>query len=129
MNKFTNPQSIAEPSGPYTHSVEIPPGARMLYVSGQVGVRKDGTTPATIEEQAEVVWTNIKANLAAAGMGMGDLVKITTLVTKAENWPKYAAVRAKFLEGAKPASTGMIVAALVKPEWLIEIEAVAAKAP
>src|SRR5438876_2920917 len=105
MLNVHNPHSIAAPIGTYSHGIEVPPGARWLYVAGQIGVRPDGSVPSTIEEQTEVVWQNILAVLADAGMGIGDVVKITSFLTRHENFPRFAQVRAKFLGSHRPAST------------------------
>ncbi len=128
MAKFHNPQTIADPIGTYSHGAEAPPNARWLYIAGQVGLKKDGTVPATIEEQTEVAWQNIVAILAAAAMKVTDLVKITQYLTELDNFPKYAAVRAKFLAGHRPASTALVISSLVKPAYLVEVEAIAARA-
>ena len=128
MARFHNPKAIADPIGSYTHGVEVPPNARWLHVAGQVGMRKDGTVPPTIEGQTEAAWQNIVAILDAAGMKVTDLVKITQFLTRLDNFPAYAAARAKFLAGHRPASTGLIISSLVRPEFLVEVEAVAAKA-
>jgi enamine deaminase RidA (YjgF/YER057c/UK114 family) len=126
--KIHNPATIADPIGTYSHGVEVPPNARWLYIAGQVGMRKDGAVPPTVEAQTEVAWQNIVAILAAAGMKVTDLVKITQFLVNLEDFPKYAATRAKFLAGHRPASTGLVIRSLVRPEWLVEVEAVAAKA-
>lgn len=128
MPRFFNPESTAAPNGSYSHGVEIPTNARWLYVAGQIPVRPDGSIPSTIEEQTEVVWTNIKAVLAGARMGIRDIVKITSFLTRYENFARFAQVRAGFLDGHRPASTSVIISALAKPEFLVEVEAVAAKA-
>jgi len=127
MLKFHNPGSTAAPNGTYSHGAEVPANARWLFVAGQIPVRPDGTIPATIEEQTEVVWQNILAVLADAGMGIADVVKITSFLTRYENFSKFAAVRAGFLGAHRPASTSVIISALAKPEFLVEVEAVAAK--
>jgi enamine deaminase RidA (YjgF/YER057c/UK114 family) len=126
--KIHNPATIADPIGTYSHGVEVPPNARWLYIAGQVGMRKDGAVPPTVEAQTEVAWQNIVAILAAAGMKVTDVVKITQFLVNLEDFPKYAATRAKFLAGHRPASTGLVIRSLVRPEWLVEVEAVAAKA-
>jgi len=126
--KIHNPPTIADPIGTYSHGVEAPPNARWLYIAGQVGIRKDGSVPPTVEAQTEVAWQNIVAILAAAGMKVTDLVKITQFLVNLEDFPKYAATRAKFLAGHRPASTGLVIRSLVRPECLVEVEAVAAKA-
>jgi enamine deaminase RidA (YjgF/YER057c/UK114 family) len=128
MARFHNPQTIADPIGTYTHGVEVPAGARWLHIAGQIGIRKDGTVPPTVEEQAEIAWQNIVEILAAAGMKVTDLVKITQFLTSRDNFPQYAAVRTKFLAGHRPASTALIISSLVKAEYLVEVEAIAAKA-
>ena len=129
MAKIHNPKSIAAPIGTYSHGMETPPNARWLHVAGQVGVRPDGSVPASIEEQTEVVWQNILAVLADAGMGIGDVVKITSFLTRFENFPKFAQVRAKYLGSHRPASTLLVISSLARPEFLVEVEAIAAKAP
>lgn len=128
MLKFHNPKSTSAPNGAYSHGVEVPPNARWLFVSGQIPVRPDGSIPATIEEQTETVWRNIFAVLADAGMGITDVVKISSFLTRYENFARFAQVRAGFLGNHRPASTSVIISALAKPEFLVEVEAVAAKA-
>jgi len=107
----------------------VPPNARWLFVAGQIPIRPDGSIPATIEEQTEVVWRNILAVLADAEMGIGDVVKITSFLTRYENFASFAQVRARFLGAHRPASTSVIISALAKPEFLVEVEAIAAKTP
>jgi 2-iminobutanoate/2-iminopropanoate deaminase len=88
MNVRHTPNTVAAPFGPYSHAVEVPEGSRLLYISGEVGVLPDGTVPKGIEAQAEACWRNIIAILADAGMGVGDLVKITTYLVRPEDWPR-----------------------------------------
>jgi 2-iminobutanoate/2-iminopropanoate deaminase len=127
MAKLHNPDTIADPLGTYSHGVEVPPNARWLHVAGQLGLRKDGTLASTVEEQAEVAWQNVVEILGAAGMKVTDLVKITQYLTRLDHFPRYAATRAKFLAGHRPASTSLIISSLVKPEYLVEVEAIAAQ--
>jgi 2-iminobutanoate/2-iminopropanoate deaminase len=126
MNIRHTPDTVAAPFGPYSHAVEVPEGSRLLYISGEVGVLSDGTVPEGIEAQAEACWRNITAILAHVGMGVGDLVKITTYLVRPEDVAAAGAARAKHFGDARPGSATIIVKALVAPEWLIEIEAVAA---
>ena len=126
MNIRHTPTSVAAPFGPYSHAVEVPEGSRLLYISGEVGVLPDGTVPETIEAQAETCWRNIIAILADAGMGVEDLVKITTYLVRTEDVVAAGAARAKYFGDARPGSATIIVKALVNPAFLIEIEAVAA---
>ena len=120
-----NPADIALPGGPYSHGVLAPAGARMLHISGQIGVARDGTLATGFASQARAAWQNLAAVLAAAGMDVHHLVKVTTFVTDPAHLPELGPVRTAFLGQARPASTLLVVAALARPQWLIEIEAVA----
>ena len=128
MLRLFNPKSTAAPNGVYSHGVIVPANARWLYISGQTGTRADRTVPASVEEQTEVVWQNLLAVLAEAGMGVGDIVKITSFLTRAEDYARFAPVRARYLGDHRPASTLLVVSALARPEFKVEVEAVAAKA-
>ena len=130
MLKRHNPGTVVEAfGGGYSQALEVPAGARLMFTAGQVGVRHDGTTAEDFAAQAEQTWANVMALLAEGGMGVEDIVKITGYIVGEENFPAYAAARKKALDGTRPASTAIIVPALAVPEWLVEIEAVAAKAP
>ena len=128
MNKKHVPDTIAPPIAAYSHGIEIPPNSRILHTAGQVGILPDGTTPEGIEAQTDAAWTNLIAILESAGMGIDDVVKVVTYVTSEEDFWPMAQTRAKFWGDARPASTGIIVKALAKPEWVVEVELVAAKA-
>jgi 2-iminobutanoate/2-iminopropanoate deaminase len=93
---------VAAPFGPYSHAVEVPEGSRPFYISGEVGVLPDGSVPEGIEAQAEACWRNITAILADAGMGIGDLVKITTYLVRPEDVTAAGAPRAKHFGDARP---------------------------
>jgi enamine deaminase RidA (YjgF/YER057c/UK114 family) len=123
-----NPASIAPPAGTYSHAIEVPPGARWLHVSGQVGIAPDGNLGKDVAEQSRIVWDNILAILAEAGMGLEDVVKVTAYLTDEADLPAYAEARAGVLGDARPCSTLVIVPALVKPEWKVEVDIVAASA-
>jgi 2-iminobutanoate/2-iminopropanoate deaminase len=126
--KIHNPGNVAAPTGPFSHGVEVPPDARWLYISGQIGIAADGKVPADLEAQANQCWRNIKAILAAAGMSVHDLVKCTHFLTRAEDVAAYGQIRASHLGEARPASTLLVISALARPGLLVEVEAVAAKA-
>jgi 2-iminobutanoate/2-iminopropanoate deaminase len=125
--KSYNPVTVATPLGPYSHAVEVPPNARWLYIAGQIGNALDGSMAADIEGQADQTWKNIEAILAAAGMGVGNLVKCTHYLTRADV-AAYGKVRSRHLGDARPASIFVVVTALARPGILVEVEAVAAKA-
>ncbi len=127
MFKVHNPDAVAKPSSTYVHGIEIPPNARVLFIAGQTGISPDGKTREGIKAQSEQVWTNISNILASAGMGMENLVKITSFVTDAKNAEAFREVRGRFLAGARPTATFLIVQGLASPDLLVEVEAIAAK--
>jgi enamine deaminase RidA (YjgF/YER057c/UK114 family) len=124
--KRHNPATVAAPFARYSHGVEAPANARWLHVSGQVGVTPEGKVADGAEAQIEQAWRNVLSVLEAAGIGPHDLVKVTTLLLDRADLPTARAVRERMLQGAEPASTLMIVAGLASPDWLVEIEAIAA---
>ncbi len=128
MHKRSNPDGVRTPTGMYCHSVEVAPNARWLYIAGQTGVAMDGSVADGIEAQAEIAWSNIKTILAASGMGMEDMVWMKTFLTRREDGDGYQKIRAKYMGDIRPASTFLIVSGLADPAYLVEVEAVSAKA-
>ncbi len=128
MHKRHNPDTVIEAFGKgYSQAIEIDPNKRWLFTAGQVGVAPNGNTLDSIEDQVAQTWSNILALLNEGGMGIDDVVKITGYIVGKENFLAYAAGRKKVLGEARPASTAIIVPALAMPEWLVEIEVIAAK--
>lgn len=110
----------------YAQAVEVRGAERLLFVSGQIPIRPDGTTPESFEEQARVAWANVEAQLRAAGMGMADVVKHTTFLSDRRYRAQNSAIRKEVFGDLAPALT-VIVAGIFDEGWLLEIEAVAAK--
>lgn len=125
VNKRLNPTTVHAPAGMYSHGVIAQASGEWLYISGQIGMLPDGTLANGFAEQARATWKNLVAILGAANMDVMNLVKVTTFLTDADNVQHLNPVRSVILGEARPASTLVIVKALVKPEWLIEVEAVA----
>lgn len=125
-NKFHNPKSVSL-AGKYSLGCEIPPGARTVYVSGQVGLDGNGKLQDGIEAQCEQVWKNIGEVLKAADMAYGDIVKITSFLTDSRFIVANRAARDKFIREPYPASTLLIIQGLADPAMLVEIEVIAAK--
>lgn len=122
---FDNPAGVHPPLGLYSHSVEVPTGARLVFVSGQVGMRPDGATPATLAEQADQVFANVVAVLAAKGLPPSAIVKLTTFIVDDDPEGAVRAARLKHLGDHRPASTAVWVSRLVDLAWKVEVEAVA----
>ena len=124
-----NPKTVSPPGGLYSHSVEIPPNARWLYLAGQIGIKPDGTLPESIEEQDEQCWKNILSILEDAGFGVRDIVKINVLSTDPNALPIHVKHRINYLDDDHiPASTWANISSLANPQILIELEVIAAKA-
>jgi len=118
---------VARKIGTYSDGVEAPASARWVFTAGTPGLLPDGTYPQGIAAQAEQAWKNVLAILAEADMGVKDLVKVTHYLVRQEDIKDYVAVRARYLGDARPASMLLVVPGLVKPEILVELEAIAAK--
>jgi 2-iminobutanoate/2-iminopropanoate deaminase len=127
MNKAANPPTVAAPIGAYMHSIEIPPHSRILYISGQVGLGPDGQLKEGVEAQTEQTCRNIIAILEAAGMGIQDLVKLNSYLVNPNDVGAFRAARVRVFGDAKPASTLAVIQALAAPQYLVEIEAIAAQ--
>lgn len=123
-HREVNAADAAAPVGAYAQAVEVSGSTRTLYVSGQVGMALDGTIPDDIAEQARLAWQNLAAQLAAAGMTLDNVVKVTTIIPELANLGPSREARTKALGNRRPAAT-LIVAGLANPAWKIEIEAVA----
>jgi enamine deaminase RidA (YjgF/YER057c/UK114 family) len=126
MIKPLNPKDIRAPFARYSHGVEVPAGTRLVFCSGQLGIGADESVPATVEGQAALCFENIRAILAAAGLGLSDIIRINAYVTGREHMKGYMAVRDRYVGDPPPASTLMIVSGFTRPEFLVEIEVVAA---
>ena len=121
---------VSAPDGPqvqgYAQAVRVAGASELLFVSGQVPVRADGTVPDTPEEQTRVVLANLEAQLRAAGFGLSDVVKLTILAASREHAPRVMPILAEAMGGTLPALTG-IFCEQYDPSWHLEIEAVAAR--
>ena len=122
-----NPAGVAGPFGTYSHGMEIESPMRLVFGSGQTGVDTDGRIGEDIEEQSRLTWRNIEGVLAGAGMRVSDIVQLTMLLVNRGDLSTARAVREEFLDGHRPASTLLFVAGLAHPDWLIEIDFVAAR--
>lgn len=127
MNKFYNPDTMPPPASRYQQIAEVPGGSKLVLISGQLGLRLDGTIADDFEGQAEQAYRNVLAGLAAVGMGPKDLVRINTFLLHQTDIPKIRKIRESFLGDHQCASTTLVVAGLAQPGWLVEIEAIAAK--
>lgn len=126
MHTARNPESILAPAGRYVHQIEVTNPSRILFISGQIGIKPDGTVPPDPIDQLDVAMQNIVANLEAAGLGIETLTKLTTYVVGALDPAGRRAVLDKHLGAHISCSTLVFVAALARPEFLVEVDAWAA---
>jgi enamine deaminase RidA (YjgF/YER057c/UK114 family) len=122
-----NPAGVAGPFGTYSHGIEVEGPMRLVFGSGQTGVDTDGRIGEDIEEQSRLTWRNIEGVLAGAGMRVSDIVQLNMLLVNRGDLSTARAVREEYLDGHRPASTLLFVAGLAHPDWLIEIDFVAAR--
>lgn len=126
MFKPLAPKSIRPPFARYSHGVELPAGKRLVFCSGQLGIGPDDSVPDDAGAQAELCFANVAAILAEAGMGLENIVRINAFVTDRAYLRPYMAVRDRLVGEPPPASTLMIVAGFARPEFKVEVEAIAA---
>jgi len=128
MKEFRNPQDVHQPLGSYSHQLEISGNERVLVLSGQVGMREDGTVPDDPLEQMDIAFENIFRNLRAANMDIKDILKLTYYLVGEVDMAKRRELVVSKLQGHKPCSTLLFVAGLASPIYKVEIEALASTA-
>ncbi|MGI9502138.1 MAG: RidA family protein [Geminicoccaceae bacterium] len=129
MNEQVNPKTVHKPLGKYSHTVKVPANAEWLAIAGQVGMNAKGEIASGVRRQAERALRNVQACLRAHRMTKEHLVKLVIYLTDARHVEEMRAARSKVLgDDVRPASTLVIVDGLASPEFLVEVEAWAAKA-
>jgi enamine deaminase RidA (YjgF/YER057c/UK114 family) len=129
MKQLRNPATVHEPLAGYAHQIELSSDERLLVLSGQVGVRPDGSLPDDPAEQLDVALTNLERNLSAAGMAVTDLVKVTFYLVDQIDPTRRGEVVAAHLGDHTPCMTLLYVAALGGPSLRVEVDAWAAATP
>lgn len=122
---YINPSSLSKPTG-YTHVV-VAADRRTVHIAGQVAFDSTGKVVGgdDFRAQAEQVFANLGRALASVGASFEDLVKTTTIITDRKNIPSLREVRDRYLNRRQPPASTLILAGLVRPELLLEIEGVA----
>ena len=126
-NRARTPAALRPPFARYSHAVEVQAGSRMVFASGQLGVRQDDSIPEGAEAQADLCFGNIRLILEDAGMTLADIVRINAYVTDRAHMAGYMAARDRHAGTPPPASTLMIVTGFTRPEFVVEIEVIAAR--
>ena len=120
------PSSIRPPLARYSHGFAVPADYRLVITAGQLGIGPDEMIPVGSEAQADICFANIAAILAEDGMNLENIVRLSVYVTAREHMEGYRRSRDRQFPGTPPSTTLIMVAGLVRPEFVIEIEAIAA---
>ena len=118
-------EGVYSTGGDWVHAMEVRGAERMLFVSGTMGLRADFTAPSTLEEQLECVWNNLRAILASANMTVENIVRLTSYLRDASYAEANAQARIRALGDRRIPTTAIVVQTL-QPDWLIELESIAA---
>jgi enamine deaminase RidA (YjgF/YER057c/UK114 family) len=125
--KTINPADIVKPASKYAQAVQVANSGQRLVLSGQIGVKPDGTVEQGMKAQMERAWSNIFGVLRAAGFEKRHLVKCVIYVTQPGQVALYREIRDRMLEGHICANTYIQIPGLASPDFLVEIEAEAVK--
>lgn len=126
MKKPISPAHIAPPASAYHHGLLTTPVNRLLTLSGQLGEAPDGTCLEGIEAQSQQAWDNVLAILAEAKMDVSNVVKVTSYIVGEENITGYVDVHKEVVGDLTPPWTLIVVPALGRPEYLVEVDVTAA---
>ncbi len=121
-----SPPTIRPPFARYSHGVAVPAGCRLVFASGQLGIGADGTIPPGCAAQTALCFANIAAILGEDGMSLADVIHVRAFVTDRTHMAPYMQIRDEQFPGRPPASTLMIVSGFTRPEFVVEVEVVAA---
>lgn len=126
-SKPINPPQIAPPASAYNHGFLTTGVTDLLTLSGQLGEDANGVCLDGIEAQSRQAWENVLAILAEAGMGPEHIVKVTSYIVGEDNIAGYVAVHKALHADRLPPWTLLCVPALGKPDYLVEIDVLAAR--
>ncbi len=121
-----NPDSIAKPASHYNHGLFVPAGLGLLSLSGQLGERPDGSCSADAYEQSIQAWQNVLAILAQKNFGIENIIKVTSYIVGEDPIGAYVQAHKEIVVGHKPPWTLVVVKALGNPQYLVEVDVLAA---
>ncbi|MEU5883742.1 RidA family protein [Spirillospora sp. NPDC047279] len=120
-----NPSEGIYPATDWAHAIEVRNAERTVYVAGTMGLDPTGTPAPTLDEQLDLIWSNLRTILASAGMTVDNIVRVTSYLRDASYAEANMNARLKAL-GGRVVPTTAIVAETLTPDWLVEIEVIAA---
>ncbi len=123
-------QERVDPGWAWTKRLNISAGVKIgntVYLSGTVAFDSEGNVvgEGDVYAQSKQIFKNIEEALAAAGATMADVVKIATFLTDMSGYGEFGRARTEAFPRGVPASAAYATPALIKPELLVEVEAVA----
>jgi enamine deaminase RidA (YjgF/YER057c/UK114 family) len=121
------PLTIRPPFANYSHGIEVPAGARLVFASGQLGITLDDQIPEDAGAQADLCFESVGEVLKVAGMTLSDIVRVNAFVTDRAYLKAYMEARDRHVGAPPPASTLMIVSGFARPEFKVEVEVIAAR--
>ena len=124
--RHLSPATVKPPFGRYEHAVEVVGAGRLLFVSGQLGIRLDGSVPEGVAAQTEQALANVLAVLAEAGADQSNVVRMAIYMVDGQSVDEGYAASMKVWGPHPTAVTVQKVADLGSPGALVEIEVVAA---
>ena len=119
-----NSELAPKAAGGYSQAVEVTGAGRLLFISGQIPESGSGAVPDGFIAQARLVWSNVLAQLSAAGLSVANLAKVTIFLSSRQFAAENRAIRQEVLGSHAPALT-VIITGIFDEQWLLEIEAVA----
>jgi 2-iminobutanoate/2-iminopropanoate deaminase len=124
--RFLNPDTLTKPAA-YSQVVEVTTPGRMIFISGQIGVGRDGKlVDGDFRAQAIQAFDNLKAALEAVGAGFEHVVKMNSYLIEIEHQAILRDVRRLYMNMASPpASTSVRVVGFAREGVLLEVEAIA----
>lgn len=124
----TNPETISKPFSNYAHVVTVEGAKKLVFCAGQVAADMDGNVlpPDEFEAQTKMVMKNLANALAAGGAKLSDVTKVTIYICNPHDVPKARGILHDYFGKHPPASTLCILRGLANPNFLLEIEAIAA---
>ena len=124
----TNPKTISKPFTNYAHVVTVEGAKKLVFCAGQVAADVKGWVlpPDNFDAQAKMVMKNLKAALAAGGAKLSDVTKVTIYICNPHDVPKARGILFDYFGKHPPGSTLCVLCGLANPNFLLEIEAIAA---
>lgn len=110
---------------PVSHYCHVTRAGNLVFVSGTVGIDRNGTIPPNVVDQFDIVLDNLRDCLTAAGAAVEHVAKVTVFLTNIADRALINPARQRYFGRHRPASTLVAVSALVLPQLLVELEATA----